>query len=160
MPALTTNAELVAELNGTGTAPFTIWDVGGVTSGQVAAALNDADGYLRRMVGSGPSDSSSAPVQALVKTFEKTYGGARLLLNIFGIVTTDGFNYSLGGLDVQRVGAKLEAYKQELDLRMKQAGELIVALHEWFLVFDPGNPLGVNEYGTPISYWSTSQSRH
>ena len=160
MPALTTNAELVAELNGTGAAPYTIWDVAGVTSGQVALALNDADGYLRRMVGAGPSDSSSAPVQALVKSFERTYWGARLLLNIFGVVTTDGFNYSLGGLDVQRVGAKLEAYKQEIDLRMKHGRELIASLHEWFLVFDPVNPLGVNEYGTPISYWSTSQGRY
>lgn len=160
MPALTTNAELVAELNGTGTGPYTIWDVAGVTSGQVATALNDADGYLRRMVGSGPSDSSSAPVQALVKDFERVYGGARLLFNIFGIVTTDGFNYSLGGLDVQRVGAKLEAYKQELDLRMKHAGELIAALHEWFLVFEPSQPRGVDEYGNPVSYWSTSQPRY
>ena len=155
-----TVADVVAECNGTGTGPYTIWDVGGVTSGQVYDKIKEADAVLRGWVGDGPSDSTVAKVMEQAKRFEVNYASAKLLSSIIGIISTDGFNYSLGGLDVQRFGAKFQTYEAKIKLHLDLAKWYIVMLHEWFMVYSPENALGYTENGTPVTYWNVGGQRY
>jgi len=159
MPPVSTVAQVTSELNATGTGPYTIYDVAGITSGQVYDKITEADAYLRRWVGDGPSDSALTVVQEQVRRFETNYASARILMQIAGIITTDGFNYSLAGIDVARVGSKLETYKMEIEKRMALAKWYIVALHDWFIVFNPTFAQGYSETGLPIQYWNVSSPR-
>ena len=104
-----------------------------------------------------PSDAAK---KEAIKRFEVNYGAAKLAQTILGIVTTDGFNYSVAGLDVQRFGAQFQTYTKFIDDHLEVARSYIKMLHQWFIVFNPDLAEGVNERGTPIHYWSTSPSRY
>lgn len=161
MPAISTVSDIVTELNGTGSGPYTIYDVAGVTSGVISEKITEADAFLRGMVGSGPSDSpASSIVREQAKRFEINYASAKLLASLIGIIVTDGFNFSLGGLDIQRVGAKFQVYEQQIRVRLDLSKQYIQMLHEWFITYKPDNDLGYTERGTPVQYWTTSNPRY
>lgn len=161
MPPISVVSGVVMELNGTGAGPFTIYDVSNVTSGVIYQFLEEADATLRQWVGAGPSNSSSGTTTwQMARRFELNYASAKLLASIAGIIVTDGFNYSLGGLDVQRVGAKFQTYEMEIRTRLQITKQIVNQLHEWFLIYTPDNPQGVNERGAPVTYWSTSNPRY
>lgn len=135
-----------------------MWDVAGVTSGQISAAINEANAFLQGFIGG--TVSGDAVLNEQVLRFEVNYASAKVLLQIFGGTTTDGFNYSVGGLAVQRLGAKLPVYEQEINTRMALAKHYITILHEWFIAFNPTYATGYTERGVPVTYWSTSQPRY
>jgi len=153
--------DVVNELNGRGSGlsgvGFTIWDTAAVTSGQVSDKITEADAYLRNMVGSGPSDATGTFEQSLAKGFEINYAASRLLASIAGIQVTDGFNVNLGGTQVQMTQAKFQQYKEGIEKRFEVSKNYIIALHQWFFIYNPEQAQGLDEFGTPVSYWNTSQ---
>lgn len=152
-------SEIVTECNGTGTGPYTIFDQGGITSGQISEKITEANAILQGWIGAAASGTSTL-LNEQIKRFEVNYAAARLGASIIGIVTTEGFNVGLGGLDIQRMGAKFQTYVEFIRNHLETAKWYLIVLREWFFVYNPDEPLGYNERGNPITYWSTSQSRY
>lgn len=153
--------DLVIELNMVSGAnsTFTIYDNAGITSGMINSYLNEAHYFLDAHVGGGAEDASDTDTQNIVKAFEINYASARLLSSLIGIVITDGFNYSVGGLDIQRMGAKFQTYDVMIRVRLDVAKSIYRQLYDWFYVYNPTVAQGLNERGTPVTYWSVNQGR-
>lgn len=151
--------DVVDECDGTGTGPFTIFQVGGVTSGQINDKIREANVYLQAWVGLG-GVSGDAVTNEQIRRFETTYGSAKLVASIAGIITVDGFNYSVGGLDVQRMGAQFQTMELFVRQKIEIAKWYINGLHDWFLAYNSSEYQGLNEYGSPVNYWSVSQPRY
>ena len=158
---VSTIGDITSELNSrepvVSGATFTIWDTAGITSGQISDKITEADAYLRNMVGSGPSDATGTFEQSLAKGFEINYAAARLLASIAGIMVTDGFNVNMGGTQIQQQAAKFQQYKEGIEKRLDISKNYIIALHQWFFIYNPEQAQGLDEFGTPVSYWNTSQ---
>ena len=156
-----TVSDVVTEFNGVGSGPYTLFNVAGVTSGQIFDKISEANMYLQSMVGKGGvSYSGNAYLQEQVKRFEVAYGSARLAADLIGINITDGFNYNVGGLAVQRQGAQWQAFKEFIDSHMAIAKGYLTAFHQWFWVFSPDNPTGYRENGSPENYWAVANPRY
>lgn len=153
--------DLVSECAGTGTGPYTIFNVAGVTSGQIYDKITESNMYLQSMVSlGGASVSGNAYAVEQIKRFEVNYGAARLAADLFGVTITDGFNYNLGGLAVQRAGAQAQAYTAFIKNHLDVAKQYLVAFHQWFWVFSPDWPQGFRENGTLNGYWSVANPRY
>lgn len=152
-------ADIVTEMNGTGAGPYTIFDVGGVTSGLISNMINEANMVLQSWVGIG-SVSGTALLNEQIKRFETNYASAKVASALIGIITVDGFNYSVGGLAVQRSAPKTQVYESFIKTKLEIAKEYILMLHDRFLVYNPTNAQGYNEHGNPVGYWSTASSRY
>ena len=154
--------DVVLEMNGTpttGSGPYTVFDVGGVTSALVSGKIFEANMVLQSWVGIG-SVSGTALLNEQIKRFETNYAAAMVASSIIGGITVDGFNYSVGGLDVQRMGAKFQTYELFIRKKLEISKEYIQMLHDRFYVFNPSNAQGSNEYGNPITYWGVSPARY
>ena len=156
MPQATV-AQVVSELNGEGTGPYTVWGVPSITSGTINGFILDAEALGQGMVGAGPWDSSNAIVQERVRRYETNYAAARLLMSIIGVIATDGFNFDAGGLGIQRFGAMWQTYDLKIRTHLKLAEHYITAMHDWFLVYNQSNTEGSNLFGNPVGYWSVGQ---
>ena len=153
-------SDVVSECNATGTGPWTFFNVAGVTSGAVYDKITEANMFLQSMVGIGGTTPPNAFAIEQVKRFEVVYGSARLAADLVGVVITDGFNYNLGGLAVQRAGAEMQSYTTFIKNHLDVARTYIHALYQWFWVFNPDFPQGYRENGTPVTYWSVAASRY
>lgn len=166
MSAIETQAlvgDLVSECNGTGTGPFTLFNTAGVTSGQVYDKIAEANANLQGWIGAGQVNSAFAgnPVSKIfVKSYEVNYGSARLAASLAGIIITDDFNVTIGGLAIQREQAAFNEYQAFVKNHLMIAQEIIKMLHQWFFPYNPTMPQGVNEFGAPVTYWSTTGSRY
>lgn len=150
--------DVVSEMNGTpttGNGPYTIFDNGGVTGAQISGAIYEANMVLQTWIGIG-SQSGSALLNEQIKRFETNYASAKVAANIIGIIAIDGFNYSVGGLDVQRMGAKFQTYELFIRKKLEIAKEYVIMLHDRFFVYNTLLPQGSNEFGGAVSYWRTA----
>jgi hypothetical protein len=158
MPQATV-ADIVSEFNGQSfllSGTFTLFNVGGVTSGQIYDKITEANMTLQSWVSLGSNTNPNPFQKEQIKRFEVAYGSARMAADLLGIVITDGFNYSEGGVSVQRQAAIAGAYKEFIDDHLMIAKEYIKAFHQWFWVYNPTANEGYNNNGTPVGYWSTS----
>lgn len=154
--------EVVIEMNGTpttGTGPYTIFDNGGVTGALISGAIYEANALLQAWTGLGGT-SGDAVTNEQIRRFETNYASAKVCANVVGIITIDGFNYSVGGLDVQRMGAKFQTYELFIRKKLELAEYWINALRDRSKDVIPDQVQGVNEYGAPITYWSVSSPRY
>ena len=154
--------DVVLEMNAQGTGPYTVFNVPGITSGQIYDKLTEANAALQGWTNAGatPTASISALAKEQVKRFEVAYACARLGADLIGIEITDGFNYNLGGLAVQRAGAQMQAYTAFIKDHLDIAKEYIKMLHPWFWVMNPDVPQGWTENNTPVTTWSVSSPRY
>ena len=154
--------EIVSEMNGTpttGTGPYTIFDNGGVTGALISGAIYEANAMLQAWTGLG-GVSGDAVTNEQIRRFETNYASAKVAANIIGIISIDGFNYSVGGLDVQRMGAKFQTYELFIRKKLDLAEYWIKALRDRSQDVIPTYAQGTNEYGNPIGYWSTANPRY
>ena len=161
MPLLpqATVSDVVTECNGTGAGPYTIFDNGGVTAGLISGAIFEANALLQAWTSLGAT-SGDAVTNEQIRRFETNYASAKVAANIIGIISIDGFNYSVGGLDVQRMGAKFQTYELFIRKKLDLAEYWIKALRDRSQDVIPTYAQGTNEYGNPIGYWSTSNPRY
>lgn len=152
--------DIVLECGAQGAGPYTFFNFPGVTSGQVYDKITEANAALQGWTGTGATVSPNALVKEQTKRFEVAYGSARLAADLIGITITDGFNYNLGGLAVQRAGAQMQAYTKFIDDHLKTAKWYIEMLHQWFWVMNPDVPQGWTERNTPVTSWSVSNPRY
>ena len=157
-----TVGDISAEMNGTSGAnsTYTIWNQAGVTSGQIYDKITEANMYLQSLVSLGGASGATAFQREQIKRFEVVYGAARLAADLIGVNITDGFNYNIGGLAVQRAGAQMASYTKFIDEHLAVAKAYLSAFHQWFFVFTPDFPQGYKETGTPVQYWQTTTPRY
>jgi hypothetical protein len=143
-----------------GTGPFTLMNVANVSSGQIYDRITEANAFLQQAVGLGGSTPPNAWQVECVKRFEVAYASAHLASNLIGVVITDGFNVTTGGIAIQRQTAQQQGYVQFIKDHLNNAMEWRKMLHPWFFVNVPTNPQGSDEYGNPVGYWSVSPPRY
>ena len=153
-------SDVTAECFATGTGPYTFFNVAGVTSGQISDKITEANAMLQAQVGLGSTAPSDAAVSEGVKRFEVNYASARLAADLIGVIITDGFNLTTGGISVQRFGAEFQTYEKFIKDHLEIAKWWIQALHPRFFIGNPDNQQGTTERGTPVTTWSVSQSRY
>lgn len=152
-------SEVVTECNGTGTGPYSVFDVAGVTSGAINDKIREANVTLQGFIGDAASGTNTL-LNEQVKRFEVNYAAAKLAASLVGVVITDGFNVGLGGLEIQRMGAKFQTYVEFIKEHLNTSKWYLIFLQEHFYVYNSEFPTGYNERGTPINYWSTSNARY
>ena len=152
--------DVVLEFRGDGSGPWTLFNVAGVTSGQIYDKITEANATLQGWVslGSTPTPSDAALVEAQ-KRFEVNYAAARLAQDLMGITTTDGFNYTIEGTSINRFGAQFQVYEAFIKNHLEVAKYYIQMLHQWFIIYNPEIAQGVNEQGNPVGYWRTASPR-
>lgn len=154
-------ADVLLEFNTSGAGPiYTIWNTQ-VTSGQVYDKITEANAMLQNWVGAGTVNAAvagNAVAKENVKRYEVNYGSARLAAELAGVIVTDDFNVTIGGLALQREQAAFNEYQAFIKNHLDIAQYYIKALHQWFFPYNPTMAQGVNEYGAPIGYWSTSMA--
>ena len=155
-----TVGDVMSEFNISGSAPVTLFNVSNITSGQIYDKITEANATLQGWVGLGNVSGADAAINEAQKRFETNYAAARLAADMFGIVITEGFNYSVPGLSMSRTNAQNLAYSAFIDNHLKVAKMYITMLHQWFFVYNSDSPGGVNEYGSPVNYWSVSHPRY
>lgn len=155
-----TVADVVSEFKGTGTGPYTLFNVSNVTSGQIYDKITQANAMLQNFTGQGGAASPNALVTEGIKRFEVAMGSAYLASDLAGIIITDGFNVTTGGIAIQRQSAQQQAYTSFIKDHLALAQWWIRALHPWFFPGSPDSPQGTDEYGNPVGYWRVSPSRY
>jgi hypothetical protein len=150
--------DIVLELNGTGVGPYSLFNVNGITSGQIYDKITEANGALQGWVGSSivTQATTDALAKEQVKRFEVNYASARLAADLIGVMITDGFNVALAGTSIQRVTAQTQGYLNFIKEHMDTSKWYIKMLHQWYFVFNPDYPTGFTEWGNPTQYWKTS----
>ena len=150
--------DVLTELNVSGTTgPFTVFGVGGVLSGTIFEHVRGATAMWTQLLGDGLRTSTDTWVLEALARFETHHASATLG---GGQLVTDGFNYSLGGMDVQRVGALQEGYRKKMEQAMEVSKRYLEYLRERAFVFNPTTAWGKNEQGQPVTYWNTTQARY
>ncbi len=141
MPIVTqaTVTDVVSEFNGQGTGPYSLFNVGGITSGQIYDKVKEANSFLQQAVSLGASTPSDAGLVEAIKRFEVNYASARLGMDLMGVVTTDGFNYNVAGVSVQRATAEIQAIKTFTDNHLMVAKWWLTQLNPWFYVYNSSN---------------------
>jgi hypothetical protein len=153
-------SDVALEFNATGGGPYTIFSVAGVTSGQIYDKITEANATLQGWVSIGTTPTPSDPAMAEAqKRFEVAYASARLAADLMGGVITDGFNYTLEGTSINRFGAQFQTYNAFIKNHLDVAKYYITMLHQWFIVYGPSFPQGINEYGNPVGYSAVNTSR-
>jgi hypothetical protein len=155
--------DVVSETNGQplGSAgPWTIFNTAGVTSGQIYDKITQANAMLQQATGLGAVTPSDAQQKEAVKRYEVAHASAYLASDLIGVIITDGFNVTTGGIAIQRQGAQFQTYVQFIKDHLGLAQMWVKMLHPWFFVSSPSNPQGSDEYGNPVGYWSVSPPRY
>jgi hypothetical protein len=153
-------SDVVSECNGTGTGPYTIFNNAGITSGQIFDKVTQANAALQQAVGLGSTTPSDPALVEGIKRFEVAMGSAYLAADLIGVVITDGFNVTTGGIAIQRQGAQQQAYTKFIADHLALAKMWITWLHPWFFVQNPTYYQGSDEYGNPVGYWNVSPPRY
>lgn len=157
---LATVSDVVSECNGAGTGPYSLFNIGGVTSGQIYDKLTEANATLQGWVSiGGPPTSADNATTEMQKRFEVTYASARLASDLLGGTITDGFNFTIEGTNIQRFGAQFQTYTKFIKDHLDIANFYIKMLHQWFIVYNSSFPEGSNEMGAPVGYWRTGNPR-
>ena len=149
--------DIVSEFNAAGTVPYTLFNVGGITSGQIYDKITEANMALQSWVGLGGAATTSPFQTEQVKRFEVCYASARLAADLIGVTITDGFNYSEGGISIQRTTAMRDTYIRFISDHLAIAKEYLKAFNPWFYVYNSVNPEGTTNMGTPVEYWNVSK---
>ena len=153
--------DVVSEFNGSytssGTGPFTLFNVGGITSGQIYDKITEANMSLQSWVALGSATPTSLFQTEQINRFEVCYASARLAADLIGVVITDGFNYAEGGISVQRTTAEYNTYTRFIQDHLAIAKEYIKAFNPWFYVYNSVNPEGSTNTGSPVNYWNVSK---
>ena len=154
--------DVISEFNGINyplSGVATLFNVGGVTSGQIYDKITEAAATLQMWIGTGPYGAGqSAQNNEMVKRFEVVYAAARLANDLLGAGTiTDGFNFAMEGTSVSRLGANVQPYTAFIKDHLAIAKYYVQALHQWFFVYNPSFPQGFNEYGQPVTYWNVGR---
>jgi len=146
--------DIVEELQGTSGAGdvFTIWGKGGITSGQIKRYIDKSDNKLRGWVGGGPSDSSDAVVLSNVKDFEISYTCYQLLNASRSVIFTDGHNFTMDGLSIQRATNQLQVYMTGIEQYKDEWKDARKVLITEAYVFNTEEPRGVDEDDIPVRY--------
>lgn len=153
-------SDVVSEMNGTGTGPYTIFNVSNVSSGQVYDRITEANAYLQNAVGLGGATPTNAVQTEAIKRFEVAFAAAHLASNLVGVIITDGFNVTTGGIAIQRQTAQQQAYVNFIKDHIVIFKDWEKKLHPWFFPGSPTYPQGSDEYGNPVGYWSVSPPRY
>ena len=152
--------DVINEFGASGATPVTLFNVSNVSSGMIYDKITEANAMLQAQVGLGSTAPSDAAVSEGVKRFEVNYASARLAADLIGVIITDGFNLTTGGISVQRFGAEFQTYEKFIKDHLEIAKWWIQALHPRFFIGNPDNPQGTTERGTPVTTWSVTQSRY
>ena len=152
--------DVVNEFRADGTGPWTFFSVAGVTSGQVNDKILEANATLQGWVSIGSVSGSDAAINTAQKAFEVNYASAKLAADLMGAVVTDGFNYTIEGTSINRFGAQFQTYNAFIKNHMEASKWYISMLHQWFIVFNPTNYQGSNEYGNPVTYARVTGARY
>ena len=151
--------DVVSEFNGTGSGPYTLFNVGGITSGQIYDKITEANMSLQSWVALGGTTPVNVFQTEQIKRFEVCYASARLAADLIGVVITDGFNYAEGGISIQRTTAEYNTYTRFIQDHLAIAKEYIKAFNPWFYVQNSVNPEGTTNFGTPVQYWNISRGQ-
>ncbi len=152
--------DIVSECNGAGSGPYTIFNVSNVSSGQIYDRITEANAFLQQSVGLGGATPVNAWQTECIKRFEVAYASAHLASNLIGVIITDGFNVTTGGIAIQRQTAQQQAYVRFITDHLNNAMEWRKMLNPWFYPGSPTYPQGSDEYGNPVGYWNTSPARY
>ena len=152
-------SDIQAEFNGSvnSSGIYTLFNVGGITSGQIYDKITESNMALQSWVSLGGATPVSVFQTEQIKRFEVCYASARLAADIIGVVITDGFNFSEGGITVNRQNAEYLTYTRFITDHMTIAKEYIKAFNPWFYSPNSTMPQGLTNEGTPVSYWSVSR---
>lgn len=156
-----TVTDVLTALNVSGTTgPFTVYGVGGVLSGTINEAIRGATAYWMALLGDGLRTSTDAWTLEALARFETHYAAHTLLGGLRGQLTTDGFNVSLGGMDIQRAGVLMDTFKEEIRRQQDIATRIIEWLRERAFIFQPTSAEGWTATGSPVTYWRTTEARY
>jgi len=153
-------SDVVTELHGsapTASSTYTIFNVPNVTSGEIYGKITEANAALQQWTGQGSTTPTDAQAIECIKRYETNFAAAKVAADIIGVIATDGFNVTTGGISIQRTTAEIQTYTKFIKDHMDLAAWWIKQLHPWFYLGTPSFPEGFDEYGNPIGYWSVSQ---
>ncbi len=151
--------DVITEVRGLGTGPWTVFNVPNVTSGEVFAKINEANAGLQQWTGAGGTTPTDAQAVEAIKRYETNFASAKLVADIIGVIATDGFNVTNNGISIQRTTAEIQTYTKFIKDHLDLAQWWLKSLHPWFYAGTPNFPEGFNEYGFPVDYWSISRGQ-
>lgn len=137
---------------------MTIFNVPNITSGQVYDKLTQANAYLQQWTSVGGVTPSDVQQVEAIKRFEVNFASAYLAADLAGVLITDGFNITTGGIAVARETAMFNQYSKFIEDHLTLMKMWLAALHPWTSVQVPNYAQGYNEYGNPVSYWGTASA--